>query len=187
MDPGGPSAPEVVLELPAWARVTPRRRAHIERVTRLLDTWARALRLPPDEAQAWHDAGRWHDALRDADVALLRLLAADDTLPERVLHGPAAAARLVQDGEDRDEVLGAIRHHTLGSADWGQLGRALYMADFLEPGRAFLPRDRAFLASAVPHDFDGVFRQVVKLRIEWTLHEGKALYPQTVELWNAVR
>jgi hypothetical protein len=62
----------------------------------------------------------------------------------------------------------------MGSAGWDRVGRALYMADFLEPGRNFMRADRAFLAEHLPHDFDGVFRQVVRMRLEWTLREGKA-------------
>ena len=37
--------------IPPWAEVGERRLAHIGRVTALLDAWARALRLDPDEAQ----------------------------------------------------------------------------------------------------------------------------------------
>lgn len=175
------------LSLPAWAHVSDKRRAHIARVTALLDLWALALALTPAERSAWNDVGRWHDALRDAPVALLRDLAGDDRLPERVLHGPAAAARLAAEGEQRRPVLDAIRWHTLGNGEWDQTGRALYMADFLEPGRPFATEDRAFLASLVPTNFDGVFRQVVRMRIEWTLREGKSLFPETVAMWNRVR
>ena len=60
------------IELPAWAAVSEKRRAHIARVTALLDQWARELRLDADEARAWHDAGRWHDALLDAGEEELR-------------------------------------------------------------------------------------------------------------------
>ena len=179
--------PDEALTLPAWSEVGEKRLAHIVRVTALLDSWARALDLPAAERQAWHDAGAWHDALRDAPAMLLRTLAGDDGLPERVLHGPAAAAKLASEGETRGDVLAAIAHHTLGSTSFGRTGRALYMADFLEPGRGFAQRDRNFLAGIVPRDFDGVFRQVVRMRIEWSLREGNALYPETVELWNSVR
>ena len=173
--------------LPPWAEVGERRVAHIARVTALLDAWAQALQLAPDEAQAWHDAGRWHDALRDASEATLRALTPGLDRPLAVLHGPAAAARLLAEGERREDVLEAVRWHTVGHGDWARTGRALYMADFLEPGRNFLQADRAFLAKQLPHDFDGVFRQVVRMRLEWTLREGKALFPESVDLWNAVR
>jgi 2-amino-4-hydroxy-6-hydroxymethyldihydropteridine diphosphokinase len=104
-----------------------------------------------------------------------------------MLHGSAAARWLARDGESRAEVLDAVRWHTTGSLAWGPLGRALYMADFLEPGRPFMQADRAFLANLVPVRFDAVFRQVVRLRLEWALREGKGFAPETVALWDAVR
>jgi HD superfamily phosphohydrolase YqeK len=176
------------LDLPSWAHVSEKRRAHILRVTALLDEWARALHLTPDDARAWHDAGRLHDALRDAPEDQLRALAGDPAgYTTEMLHGPAAAARLAADGETRQELLDAVRYHTVGNASWGRLGRALYMADYLEPGRKFSRADRAYLASQVPHDFDTTFRQVLRARLEWSLREGMRLFPEAVALWNAVR
>jgi HD superfamily phosphohydrolase YqeK len=174
------------LALPSWARVSEKRLAHIMRVTTLLDRWAGELRLPPDEARAWHDIGAWHDALRDASEAELREWAADAPWPLTVLHGPAAANRLASEGETRQDVLEAIRWHTLGNANWSRTGRALYMADFLEPGRPFARAEREFLARTLPNDFDGVFRQVVQLRLEWTIREGKPVFPETAALWNQI-
>lgn len=173
--------------MPPWAVVSEKRVAHIARVTALLDRWAVAMHLDAAEARAWHDAGRWHDALRDADAEQLRALAPEPDRPVETLHGPAAAAKLEADGESRIGVLDAIRWHTVGHATWDRTGQVLYMADFLEPGRQFARADRAFLADHLVHDFSGVFRQVVRLRIEWTVREGKSLFPETVALWNAVR
>jgi len=184
-DRGAAAGSDVML--PPWARVTDRRRAHIARVTALLDQWAGALALTPEEQQAWHDVGVLHDALRDADEAELRRLTGDAQRPMHILHGPAVAERLAREGETRADVLEAIRWHTLGSAHWGRTGKALYMADFLEPGRPFLQADRAFLAAHATADFDGVFRQVVRTRIEWTVREGKMLFPETADLWNSIR
>lgn len=175
------------IVFPAWAEVGEKRRAHISRVTGLLDRWADQLHLDADEALAWHDVGVLHDALRDAKAETLSELAGPLALPLDVLHGPAAANKLLADGETREPVISAVRWHTVGNANWDHTGRALYMADFLEPGRGFLKADRAFLADHLPHDFDGVFRQVVRMRLEWTLREGKALFPEAVGLWNAVR
>ena len=183
-----PSLNEIAL--PHWAHVSDKRRAHIGRVTALLDRWASEMRIPAEEARAWHDAGLWHDALRDAPDALLATRAAFGDFadsPLNVLHGPAAAATLGAEGETRTGVLSAIRWHTVGSPDWDRTGRALFMADFLEPGRTFMQADRAFLASLLPRDFDGVSRQLVRMRLEWTLREGKALFAQSVSLWNSVR
>lgn len=172
------------LELPAWAQVGESRRAHIERVTALLESWSAALELSIAERTEWRDAGRWHDALRDAPEATLRALTGDATSRATMLHGPAAAIALARDGEMRRELLDAIRFHTIGYPGWARTGRALYMADFLEPGRKFARADRAFLAAQVAHDFDGVFRQVVRARIQWALREGHPVFDQTIALWN---
>lgn len=188
------TARDVVL--PPWARVGDRRRAHIARVTALLERWASELGLPAAEAATWRDAGLLHDALRDApDDELRALVASGDgaradrapAMPTEMLHGPAAAIMLERHGESRVELLQAIRWHTVGSADWRTLGRALFMADYLEPGRKFSQGDRAFLAAHVTSDFDGVFGQVVRQRLEWSLREGKRLFPETVALWNSLR
>lgn len=147
------------------------------------------MRLADAERRAWHDAGVLHDALRDADEETLRTLAGrtfGDDAPLEILHGPAAAARMAADGETRAPLLDAVRYHTVGHGGWERCGQALYMADFLEPGRKFMQADRAWLAAQVPYDFAGVFRQVVRMRLEWSLREGKQLYPTTVDLWNAV-
>jgi 2-amino-4-hydroxy-6-hydroxymethyldihydropteridine diphosphokinase len=173
--------------LPDWAIVGEKRRAHIARVTGLLDDWAASMRLDAAEAQAWHDVGRWHDAFRDGTPEVLRPLVGDPGMPDGLLHGPAAAVRLASEGETRTSVLEAVRWHSVGSPRWDRTGRALFMADFLEPGRRFMETERAFLATQFPHDFDGVFRQVVRLRLEWTLREGNRIFAATVELWNSIQ
>ena len=156
-------------------------------MTALLVQWADVMHVRDDERVAWIDAGRFHDALKDASDAELRELVGEAPYEIQMLHGPAAAVRLERAGERRIGVLDAVRYHTIGYVDWDRTGRALYMADFLEPGRGFSKADRGFLAAQVPHDFDGVFRQVVRARLEWSLHEGFSLFPEAVELWNAVR
>lgn len=173
--------------LPDWAVVTPKRREHVARVIALLAQWAHVMQLPSIEFKGWLDAGAWHDSLRDESETTLRAMTGDHERPVGMLHGPAAALRLEANGEHRLDVLEAIKWHTVGNARWSRAGRALYMADFLEPGRTFMQADRAFLAERVPDAFDAVFRQVVRMRIEWVLREGKGLSNETVELWNSVR
>lgn len=175
------------LGLPAWSRVSPKRAAHIQRVTNLLGAWAATMRLEAHRARAFMDAGLLHDALRDAPEQELRDITNDRTSPSGLLHGPAAAITLERNGETRRDVLDAIRYHTVGHVGWEGVGKALFMADFLEPGRKFSRQDRYFLSLQVPTDFDGVFRQVVRMRLEWTVREGNLIFPETVELWNALQ
>ena len=69
------------MSLPAWAQVSPERRAHIERVIGLLNSWADAMHVDAKERDRWLRAGWLHDALRDAPF------------PDALAHGPAAADR----------------------------------------------------------------------------------------------
>lgn len=175
------------VTLPGWAHVSAKRREHIARVVGLLAEWAQALHLPEDEASRWVAAGLLHDALRDAPEEMLRTLSGDGDRAAELLHGPAAAVRAEQDGERRQDVLDAVRYHTVGWPAWERTGRALYLADFLEPGRTFLRSERAQIAQMVPHDFNDAFRRAVRLRIEWSLQKNGELFPETAALWNAVR
>lgn len=164
------------MSLPPWAQVSPQRRAHIERVVALLDEWATAMDVPARERERWLRAGWLHDALRDAP------------LRDRLAHGPAAADRAAAEGERDRGVLDAVRHHTLGYAGWDDVGRMLYLADFLEPGReaSGARSDRAELAARVPRDRDGVLREIARRRTEWVLRSDWPLPVETVAFWNSV-
>ena len=175
------------LELPAWGIASPSRRAHIARVTALALAWADAMGIDDAERNAWSDATRWHDVLRDATEAQLRAIVPHLDWPASLLHGPASAAKLAAGGERRASVLDAIYWHTMGNATWDRTGRVLYMADYLEPGRQFDRNERAMLAAAVPTDFDGTFRAVVKRRLGAKVASGEALLPESAALLESVQ
>lgn len=158
------------MSLPAWAEVTPARRAHIERVVALLNSWADRMKLAPRERDRWVRAGWLHDALRDAPLGDARA------------HGPAAADRAAADGETDRGVLDAVRFHTVGSPRWDDVGRMLYLADFLEPGRDVA--DRAELARRVPDERDAVLVEVVRRRMVWIIRSGWTMPEATVAFWN---
>ncbi len=160
------------MSVPDWAHVSPERRAHIDRVVALLDYWADAMQVTATERDRWRRAGWLHDALRDAPLG------------SRTAHGPAAADRAAAAGERDRGVLEAVRYHTIGSARWDDVGKMLYLADFLEPGRAAEPADRAALANRVPTERDQVLKDVARRRIEWVLRSGWPLPAETVAFWN---
>jgi HD superfamily phosphohydrolase YqeK len=173
--------------LPDWARASEKRRAHIGRVAALLGEWAGALGLPARERDRWLAAGWLHDVLREATPDELRPLVPEAfrALPPKLLHGPAAAERLA--GEADAELLDAIRYHTLGSARFGRLGRALYLADFLEPGRRYEPEWTAALRARMPHELDAVLREVVRARVRHVEESGSVLHPETRALYEQVQ
>jgi HD superfamily phosphohydrolase YqeK len=170
--------------LPAWAQVRPERTAHMSAVAGLLAEWAEALGLNEEDRVRWAAAGWLHDALRDADPA--ELAADADGYPERVRHGPAAAAYLEREGVADEEVLEAVRFHTLGRRGWGRLGRYLYLADYLEPGRSFDREEQVALISRLPRDLDAVLHHVCAKRLEWLRERGLPVHPETEGFWREV-
>jgi len=156
------------------------------RVARLLDSWAEAREVAREERARWVAAGYLHDALRDADDEGLRARVPLEfrDLPAKVLHGPAAAQRLREEGVDDEELLHAIAFHTLGSPEFGKLGMALYAADFLEPGRELREAWRSELRARAPKDLGGVVRAILEARIRHLMARGRPLRPETVAFWN---
>jgi HD superfamily phosphohydrolase YqeK len=174
--------------LPDWARLGRRRFAHVERVAALLDDWAAALALPAGERTRWRAAGYLHDALRDeAPEELRRLLPARwRGLDDRLLHGPATAERLRRDGIDDEPLLRAITWHTLGHPELADIGRALFIADFIEPGRRYEPVLLAVLRARMPAARDAVLHDVLHARMQRLLRDGRAISAQTVAFWNTL-
>lgn len=173
-------------ELPGWAQAGKKRRAHMERVAALMGDWAAALALPESDVKRWTATGWLHDVLREADPEELRpeVPLLFRPLPGKLLHGPAAAARLHDDLDP--EMCEAIRFHTLGSPRFGRLGRALYLADFLEPGRTFDPEYTQSLRARMPGDMDAIFREVVRLRWTHITGKGGTAHPETQALYEQV-
>jgi HD superfamily phosphohydrolase YqeK len=172
--------------LPDWAQVTAARRAHIRRVALLLDQWARALAVDAGERARWLRAAVLHDALKDAPEEVVAALAQPRLGPPALWHGPAAARRAAHEGERDAGVLDAVRYHSVGYAGWDQVGRMLYLADFLDSGRRFDANQRRLWAARVPADPMIVLRDVARARIERGLRKGWPLLPETVEFWNAL-
>lgn len=172
--------------LPHWARVSPKRREHMSRVAALMEEWAAKLRLSEAEVLRWAAAGWLHDILRDEDPSVLRpeVTTEERDLPGPVLHGPAAASRLR--GEVDSRVLTAIRYHTIGHSTLDTLGRALYLADFLEPGRDFEEVWRAELRRRMPQELDRVLVEVIAARIRHLLERVKPIRPETALFWTSI-
>ena len=172
--------------LPVWAVVTPERLAHVVRVAELAAGWAEAMGIPDSERNRWLRAVWLHDAMRDAPAAELEEWASSTPGPADLRHGPASAARAKADGETDRGVLDAVRYHSLGLAEWDMVGRVLYCADFLEPGRTFDPEGRAELAEQFPHDPREVLREVARVRIAHGVSSGLPLFEPTVRFWNSL-
>ena len=77
--------------------------------------------------------------------------------------------------------------YTLGHPAWDAPGARSTWPTSSEAERPLPRRACAFLARCVPGDFDGVFSsEACSWVLEWTLREGKPVFPETAALWNQV-
>jgi HD superfamily phosphohydrolase YqeK len=181
-----PTPPGLRPTLPQWAVVTPERLEHIQRVAELAANWAERMGVHDSERNRWLRAVWLHDALRDAPPAELEKWASGTAGPPELRHGPASAARAKAEGETDRGVLDAVRYHSLGLAEWDMVGRMLYCADYLEPGRAFDQTRRAELAERLPDDPGGVLREVARSRLTHIIQSGWPVLEPTVRFWNSL-
>ncbi len=174
------------MQLPAWAVVGAARRAHIARVVALVGQWAEERAVSAAEQARWLQAAWLHDALRDAPPTQLRDQVDREFAdwPDLLLHGPAAAARLRAEGLRDEGILTAVCYHTIGHPELDAAGRALYLADFLEPGRSFDPIGRATWRARMPHDSHAVLVEVLAARIQHMINSHRPVRIETLAFWN---
>lgn len=172
--------------MPPWAEISPERVAHVTRVAQLAAEWAEAMSVPDSERNRWLRAVWLHDALRDAAPETLTQWAASITGPVELRHGPASAARAKAEGETDRGVLDAVRYHSVGLPEWDMVGRVLYCADYLEPGRDFDQRHRAELAADFPLRSRHVLREVARARMLHVIESDWPLPEPMVRFWNSL-
>ena len=127
--------------------LSPARLAHSERVADVARRLAQKFGADTEEAGI---AGLGHDLAREWSGPELVNYAQTHELPAEswefetpvFLHGIVAAQILASEfGISSADVLAAVRHHTLGARNLPLLGKILYAADYLEPGRRHIRED----------------------------------------------
>ena len=95
-----------------------------------------------------------------------------------VLHAPLSAELARERFGVQDEaVLSAIRKHTVADAVMGPLDQAIWLADGLEPGRAFA--GRAEQAALAFRDLREAMRVALGASMDYLRSRGLAVAPQT--------
>ena len=154
---------------------------------------------PADRRQAAVRAAWLHDAWRSAtveDAAAAVRSAGEEPDPWAIRHAPvllhaqaAAAWAPSATGESEPHVLLAVRHHPTGHPGWEAVGRALYVADFCEPTRAFaaeLGTGRLLeRASSGIEALAGVALEVLVLRLRRAIDGRRPVHPDSIRTWNA--
>jgi predicted HD superfamily hydrolase involved in NAD metabolism len=194
--PGRGLSPDEIRAVVA-PRLSARRLAHVEGVAqsirRIAAGWEGERRLAAERAAWFHDAWKCdtkQDMLAEIEAS------GEEPDPWALAHAPvllhaeagAAWARRTM-GESDEEVLEAVRHHPTGHPAWGTIGRALFVADFCEPGRSYataLGTDRiAERAEQGPAALAEAAIEVLGIRLAAMLESGRPIHPDGWRSWNA--
>jgi len=125
-------------------------------------------------------AGLAHDICKSGGEEWLLSLATRDGVPvseiERkkpsLLHGHAAAVLLARDfGVVDRSILNAVRNHTFGAPGMDDLGKIVFVADKIEPGRTDV--DEGFRLKILKSPLDGMTCLVVEDNIRYLESRGK--------------
>jgi predicted HD superfamily hydrolase involved in NAD metabolism len=141
----------------------------------------------PDRAEL---AGWLHDCARHLPGRELLVLARDNNIKTDrfslrhpvLLHAPVGAVMAERLGCTDSEVLAAIRHHTLGIPKMPLLGRIIYLADKIEPGRHYPGIE--ILRLQAGRNFDAALLAAAAQTISYTVSKKQAIHPLTVAFWN---
>jgi predicted HD superfamily hydrolase involved in NAD metabolism len=169
------------------ARLSARRREHAHRVAAEAVVLAERFGAPAEKAEL---AGLLHDYCRElSDEETLAAAArygvpvgpVEARRPKKILHGPVAAAELMELGLD-EEVAAAIRFHTVGKAGMTVLEKCIYLADYLEPGRDFPGVDDVRALAEV--SLDAAVGAAARLGLLDIIGRGRGVVPGALALYN---
>ena len=168
-------------------RLSVRRRDHAHRVAAEAVLLAERFGAPRDKAEI---AGLLHDYCRELpDDETLATAArygipvgpVEARRPRKILHGPVAAALLLDLGLD-PEVAGAIRLHTVGDAGMTVLEKCVFLADYLEPGRAFPGVDE--VRAVARTSLDAAVGAASRLILLDIIRKGRGVVSGALRLYN---
>ena len=170
----------------ARERLSEKRYAHTLRVADTAERLAQIHGLDPARVRL---AALLHDAARETEPdEFLRLAAAWDLAvgePERespkLLHAPVAAELARRElGVEDEEVLGAIRDHTVGRAGMSSLALALYVADKIEPARDYPSVER--IRALARRDLGEAAAEALRRVVAHNEERGRPVHPSSREM-----
>ena len=164
-----------------WPVLSPHRRAHSQRVADLAVELAVRHGLAP--GPAWQ-AGRYHDLAREwgrpALLAEAERLGWPVDVYERaepiLLHGPVVSLWARRLGMEPD-VVEAMCWHTTAAPGLKALGRIIFIADGVEPGRRYA--EAAALRDLARRDLAQAYDAVLLATVRYLGERGLAVHPRT--------
>lgn len=173
-----------------WGEVPRGLREHMERVSAEAAALAARWATDPELAAL---AGFLHDVARARPPDLLLEQAENMGLPvdpvsrafPLLLHGAVGAAEVARAWCDLDgELLAAIRHHSTGRWEMGQLEKIVFLADKLDPRKAGPDPALTELRELAYRDLDEAVLSVIQGQVRHLMERQGMVHPAAIEAWN---
>lgn len=132
-----------------------------------------------------HDYAKGISAEKLWEIASAQGLIQDEIekqIPD-ILHAPVGAYLLAQELNIKDnELLQAVRYHTLGAMEMSLLDKIIYIADIIEPGRDFPGLQRLYCLAFKNIDQALIFS--MESTIRYCLEKQRLIHPLSVKNRN---
>jgi len=170
------------------AQLTDSRYQHCLRVEQTARELAQANGVDPELAAI---AGLLHDyAKQRSDETFINLIKTRGLDPallnygNGVWHGVVGAELIKTELHIYNEdILNAVRLHTVGAPYMPKLAQIVFMADFIEPNRNFPGVDEARQVTA--KSLAAGVRYQIQHTLNYLIEKGQPVYPQTLATYNA--
>ncbi|CAN5480674.1 MAG: bis(5'-nucleosyl)-tetraphosphatase (symmetrical) YqeK [Rubrobacteraceae bacterium] len=172
----------------AKSRLSERRYAHTIRVADTAEHLAKTHNLDPERTRL---AALIHDAAREMKKDKYLRVAEEWNIPygdferenPKLLHGPVAAELSRRElGVEDGEILDAVREHTVGRAEMGDISLALYLADKIEPERDYPSVEK--IREMAENDLRAATTEALRTAIAFGEMRGKTVHPASREALN---
>lgn len=112
-------------------------------------------------------------------------LGIDKRYPAPALHGPLAAKTLKAIfPELSEEVLSAIKKHTVADADMSDLDKIVFLADAIEPLRKDTPEIQHVRKRATSVSLDELYQEAFIASLIYVLQKKQPVSSESIELYN---
>ena len=132
-----------------------------------------------------HDFSKEHDPESMKAIVLSEGMDSEMTgYGSEIMHGPVGAyyAKTLF-GITDEAILGAIRQHTIGGETMTLIGKVLFIADYIEPGRTFTGVDEARRLAEISLDEAAYFK--IEKTIIHLVKKELPIYPGTIYVYNS--
>ena len=170
-----------------------KRYKHVERVAVAAAELAEIYIVPVEDAVAaayLHDVAKFFEITKMIDLVKGKYPEIENKMSQTtaILHGFAGAEFIRNNydmfGIDNEEILDAVKYHTIGSENMSTLSKIMYLADAIEAGRTWDGVEKT--RELAKKDLDKALIYEIKTKLEYLLSIENIIHPNIILFRNSL-